>query len=258
MGEKRYFWLRLQHDFFQSKRIKKLRKLAGGDTYTIIYLKMQLKAIMNDGVLTYTGIEPTFADELALDIDEEPDNVLVTVNYLLSCGLMEAGDGNDYLLPYAIENTGSETSAAKRMREFRDRQKEEQNVTLLHECSEMFKIRDGEKETEKEKESYIETETDRGLFATPSMTEIESFARERGSAVDPKRFFQYYEDNNWMDGKGKPVRDWKKKFISWEGYEKKKPSAKGATAEDLRRQEELDRIAIEQVKRLHKKMCGEE
>ena len=111
---------------------------------------------------------------------------------------------------------------------------------------------------DKDRIDKVMLEESSGLFATPSLTEIESFARERGSNVDPKRFFQYYEDNNWMDGKGKPVRDWKKKFISWEGYEKKKPSAKGPTAEDLRRQEELDRIAIEQVKRLHKKLCGED
>ena len=50
MGQnKRYFWFKLFDDFFQSKRIKKLRNLAGGDTYTIIYLKMQLKALKTDG-----------------------------------------------------------------------------------------------------------------------------------------------------------------------------------------------------------------
>ena len=41
---KRYYWLKFRDDFFDSKRIKKLRKMAGGDTYVIIYLKMQLKA----------------------------------------------------------------------------------------------------------------------------------------------------------------------------------------------------------------------
>ena len=44
-GNKRYYWLKLMDDFFDSKRIKKLRKMAGGDTYTIIYLKMQLLSL---------------------------------------------------------------------------------------------------------------------------------------------------------------------------------------------------------------------
>ena len=33
---KRYYWLRFRDDFFDSKRIKKLRRMAGGDTYVII------------------------------------------------------------------------------------------------------------------------------------------------------------------------------------------------------------------------------
>ena len=79
----KYYWLKLNKDFFNSKRIKKLRKLAGGDTYTIIYLKMQLLSLTKDGYLEYTGLEKTFPEELALDIDEDPENVAVTVSYLL-------------------------------------------------------------------------------------------------------------------------------------------------------------------------------
>lgn len=81
MSEKRYFWLKLYDDFFTSKRIKKLRTIAGGDTYTIIYLKMQLKALKTDGYLYFDGVMSDFADELALDIDENPDDVKVTINY---------------------------------------------------------------------------------------------------------------------------------------------------------------------------------
>lgn len=40
--EKRYWWLKLPEDFFNQIEIKLLRKIAGGDTYTIIYQKMLL------------------------------------------------------------------------------------------------------------------------------------------------------------------------------------------------------------------------
>ena len=80
---KRYYWLKLKDDFFTSKRIKKLRNQAGGDTYTIIYLKMQLLAMKTDGVLTWTGLEENFAEELALDLDEKPDDVEVTLSWSL-------------------------------------------------------------------------------------------------------------------------------------------------------------------------------
>ena len=65
MGEKKYYWLKLQNDFFSHKEIKKLRKIAGGDTYTVIYLKMLLVSLKNDGCLFYDGVEETFAEELA-------------------------------------------------------------------------------------------------------------------------------------------------------------------------------------------------
>lgn len=144
--QKRYYWLKLHDDFFSSIRIKKLRKMAGGDTYVIIYLKMQLKAIKTDGCLSWKGYEQDFVDELALDIDEEPDNVRVTLAYLISCGLAETDGNTNFFLPYAIENTGSESSAAERMRKMRERN----NVTPM--LQDRYVEKEKEKDIDKEKD----------------------------------------------------------------------------------------------------------
>lgn len=128
---KRYYWLKLHDDFFNSKRIKKMRRMAGGDTYTIIYLKLQLMAMKKDGVLTFSGLEPTFAEELALDLDEEVDDVRMTLAYLVSCGLAESNGEASLFFPYAVENVGSEGASAQRMRELRARQ----NAEALPEAS---------------------------------------------------------------------------------------------------------------------------
>lgn len=151
---KRYYWLRLKDDFFASKRIKKLRRLAGGDTYTIIYLKLQLLAMKTDGIIKYTGLEEDFADELALDIDEESDNVRVTLSYLLSTGLAETSDNVSYYFPYAVENTGSEGASAQRMRDHRARKASLGDTDVTP----MLQISDGEIEIEKEKEIEIQKE----------------------------------------------------------------------------------------------------
>lgn len=165
MGEKRYYWLKLKEDFFSSKRIKRLRNLAGGDTYTIIYLKMQLKALKTDGFLYFDGLLGTFADELALDIDESPDNVKVTVSYLLSCGLLETNDDAAYKLTYMDNVIGSETAHTQRQRDYVARQKERQaslNDGKASFCDEsvtrMLRDGDAEKEIEKEKELDKEKE----------------------------------------------------------------------------------------------------
>lgn len=151
MAEKRYFWLKLYDDFFTSKRIKRLRTLAGGDTFTIIYLKMQLKALKTDGYLYFDGVMEDFAKELALDIDEEPDNVKLTINYLLSVGLLETNDGEQYKLPYLDKCIGSENASAQRVRDHRAKQK------ALHcntDVTEVKRIGNAEKEKSKSKNIY--------------------------------------------------------------------------------------------------------
>ncbi len=212
---KRYYWLKFRDDFFDSKRIKKLRKMAGGDTYVIIYLKMQLKALRTGGVLEFTGIEKEFAEELALDIDESVDDVRVVLAFLLSYGMCECSDNVHYYLPYVTENTGSETASTQRVREYRERQK------ALHcnaDVTEVKRIGNVEKEIEKEKE--IESEIDapkgaRGRFAPPTVEEVKEYCRERGNGVDAQRFVDFYEMKGWMVGKNK-MKDWKAAVRTWE------------------------------------------
>lgn len=154
MAERRYYWFKLKDDFFDGVKIKKLRQLAGGDTYTIIYLKMLLKAMKHDGVLEYQGVEGNIYEEIALDIDEKAENVQVALTYLLSKGLAEQ-IGNDCFLPESVENVGSENSSAQRVREYRNRQK------ALHCNTDVTQVKricnaEKEKNIEKIKETDIE------------------------------------------------------------------------------------------------------
>lgn len=145
---KRYYWLKLMDDFFDSKRIKKLRKMAGGDTYTIIYLKMQLLSLKKGGYLEYSGLEDEFYKEIALDIDEDEINVQVTIQYLLSCGLLETSDSIEYKLPFVQDNLGSETASTRRSRKSRENaQKMLQCNKLQQNCNVEIDI---EKDIEKE------------------------------------------------------------------------------------------------------------
>ena len=158
---KRYFWLKLHKDFFQRKEIKRLRKIAGGDTYTIIYLKMLLRSIMSEGKLYFDGLEENFCSELALDLDESEENVQITVTYLLNSGLLEMRSEDEYYLPDTKNSTGCETAVAARVRRHRDKKKALQcnaDVTQVkHFCN-------GEKEIEKELYKELEhRERDRDI-----------------------------------------------------------------------------------------------
>lgn len=126
---KRYYWLKLPKDFFEDKAIKRLRQIAGGDTYTIIYLKMLLKSMEDDGKLFYEGIEDTICDEIALDINESADDVQVTMNYLEKKGLLVVTD-SEVELTRLREMVGSETDKAELMRKLRSKENSN-NVTQI-------------------------------------------------------------------------------------------------------------------------------
>lgn len=132
---KRYYWLQLSEGFFRDKKIKKLRKIAGGDTYTIIYLKLMLATMNTNGVLTYEGVEDSLAEEVALELDEDEENVQVTLNYLIHKGLMQEIDTGEFLLPQVPECIGSETASTRRSRLSRENQKSLQCNTKTLQCN---------------------------------------------------------------------------------------------------------------------------
>lgn len=158
MAEKRYYWIQLKEGFFQQKEIKKLRKVAGGDTYTVIYLKMLLAAVKQANKLFFEGVEDDFPQELALELDEDPENVKVTLAFLERQGLIEVLSKDEFYLPQCNEMVGSESESAARVRRHRDRKALHCNndvTALLQSGNTDIDI---DKEIEKDKEIEIEKE----------------------------------------------------------------------------------------------------
>ena len=239
---KRYFWLKLHKDFFQRKEIKRLRKIAGGDTYTIIYLKMLLRSIMSDGKLYFDGLEDDFASELALDLDEKEENVQITIQYLLKSGLLKMCSDEEYYLPDTKDSTGCETAAASRMRRCRAKkeQLERNNVTRMLQSGYGEIEKELEKDIEIEKEidsSAKSTTTKRKRFEKPTLSQITQYCLERNNNVNAEQFYDYYESNGWKVGKNS-MKDWKACVRTWErnGYDRpiKKKNNKQDTLNDMR------------------------
>lgn len=141
---KRYFWLKLKDDFFSQKEIKMLRRISGGDTFTVIYLKILLLSIRNDGKVYFDGIASNMVEEIALEIDEDVENVQITFNYLQQKGLLVFNSDDEVELSNIHSMIGSETAAASRMRKSRSKKEIESkrnNVTpqLHHSYTEIEK-----------------------------------------------------------------------------------------------------------------------
>lgn len=89
MSIKKYYWLKLKETFFSDLRIKKLRKMAGGDTYTIIFQKIMLLSLKDNGLIKFQNIEQNLQKELALILDEDEDNLIVTLGFLTQTNILE-------------------------------------------------------------------------------------------------------------------------------------------------------------------------
>ena len=252
---KAYYWLKLKKDFFDDPKILKIRSVAGGDTYTCIYLKLLLKSLDNDGVIFFDGIEPTIEAEIALKIREQEINVKAAMAIFESLGLLQKGEGEDVRLPEAASLSGKECDSAKRVREFRAKQKE---VKALH-CN--GAVTSGNEnvtlELEKEKELELETETEEAnastcaracegekkptkRFQKPTLDELIAYKQKANLAlVDCEAFFDFYESKGWVIGKN-PMKDWQAAMRNWDRTERErggkcKNNSLSLSVEDVRR-----------------------
>nr|DAU63952.1 MAG TPA: replisome organizer protein [Caudoviricetes sp.] len=149
---KRYYWIQLAQDFFKSKEMKLLRKIAGGDTHTIIYLKMMLISLEDGGHIYYDGLADNLAEEIALVIDENVEDIKITLIFLESKGLLTRKNDRDYFLEQVPEMVGSETASTRRSRKHRE-------LRGLH-CNTIATTCNGDIDIEKDIDTEIEKDVD--------------------------------------------------------------------------------------------------
>lgn len=173
---KRYYWIQLTQDFFKSKEMKLLRKIAGGDTHTIIYLKMMLISLEDGGCIYYDGLADNLAEEIALMIDENVEDIKITLLFLESKGLLTRKSDRDYFLEQVPEMVGSETASARRVRKFRENQ-------LALQCNDDVTKRNGDIDIEKD----IDTEIEKDIDENPVELIVEEY-QSRIAQLDGTQF----------------------------------------------------------------------
>lgn len=75
-----------------------------------------------------------------------------------------------------------------------------------------------DKESKNDKKAIKRTDR---AFTPPTIDDVIAYCKERGSSVDPEKFFDYFDAGGWIDSRGNRVKNWKQKIITWEGREKR-------------------------------------
>lgn len=123
---KRYYYLKLEEDYFTNKVQKALRKLPSGAEMCLCYLKMQLLGLRSNGVLVFDGIYDSFEEEIAQEIDEDDSIVKLTLGMLRKWNLIYDESDSQIYMQEMQGRFGSTSEVAQRVAKHREKQK------LLH------------------------------------------------------------------------------------------------------------------------------
>ena len=246
---KKYYYLRLKDNFFDSDELKILESMKDGYLYSNILLKLYLRSLKNDGKLVVNERIPYNAEMLSSVTGHQVGTIKQALSMFKELGLIEVlENGAIYMLD--IQNfigKGSTEADRQRLYDRRISEERKQNkLTQSRNLEEICKKSTPEIEIELEKDIEIEKEihssaksttTKRKRFEKPTLSQITQYCLERNNNVNAEQFYDYYESNGWKVGKN-AMKDWKACVRTWErnGYDRpiKKKNNKQDTLNDMR------------------------
>lgn len=127
MSEKRFYWMKLQEDFFEDDAIQWLEEQKHGKEFALLFLKLCLRSLKSNGVLIRqvgTMTVPYDTAKLAEITRTDFKTTYVGLGLLKKSGLIEVLDDGAIRIGMVADMVGSESGAAERVRHHRERAKQ--------------------------------------------------------------------------------------------------------------------------------------
>ncbi len=274
MAEKRFYWIKLKTDFFNQDTIDFILQQENGCKYIVLYQMLCLKTANNNGELnTKIGemivpynIEKIQRDTKYFDID----TIIVALELFKKLGLIYEEEDKTLKISSFNELVGSESSSAKRVREYRQRKALQCNKNVTQEIE--YRDRDREKSIDIDKNidkdnkredifNYIESNFARTL----SPIEIDKISQWLSlyeeniikyaielSVLNGKKTFNYVEGilKNWQGSN----------FTSLEEIKENEKSKKNKVIENIpswyNREQQDDLMSDEELREFEKMLGG--
>lgn len=232
---KKYYYLKLKDNFYDSEQMIILQNMQDGYLYSDILMKLYLRSLKTDGKLIFNNIIPYTPEVLAQVVRHQVGTVKQALQIFKQLGLIEILD-NGTIFMLDIQNfIGKSSTEADRIRQYRNEINEEKII----ECTNVQQMNDkNTPEIEIEKEIDIEIKKENIIkeknnkFKKPTIEEIEEYCKERKNNINAQQFYDYYESVGWKVGKNS-MKDWKACIRTWENKEKQKQQPK-LSARELR------------------------
>ena len=142
MVNKGYYYLKLKENFFESDELKILESLENGYLYSNILLKLYLKALKNDGKLTFNDYIPYDVKMLATITGHNVDVVEKAIKIFQNMHLIEILDNGTIYMLDMQKMIGSISNEGVRKAEYRERIKleKEKGGTQLGQSPDIISI----------------------------------------------------------------------------------------------------------------------
>ena len=123
MADKKYYWLKLQKDFFKRHDIKIIKSMPNGKDYVIFYLTLLLESLNHDGELRFSDTIPYNEEMLSVVTDTNIDIVRSAMKILTELKMVEVLEDSTIFMTEINKMLGCESSVAERVRNHRSSQK---------------------------------------------------------------------------------------------------------------------------------------
>lgn len=188
--------------------IKLSRKLLDWEWYGNIntcrlFVHMLLKANWKDGKfegkVIPRGSFVSSIGNLAKETSMTNDEVRTALKHLISTKEVTKQSYSKYTV-FSVNNYAEYQDVPK--------QNPSQIPSSSHSIPNLFPTIEEKKEVKKGRNNNI--------FVPPTVLEVAEYCVERKNNVDAEAFVNFYTANGWVQGKGKPIKDWKAAVRTWE------------------------------------------
>lgn len=209
---KKYYWLKLDEDFFKRHDTKIIMKMPNGYEYIVFYQQLLCESLDHDGKLRFNELIPYDANMLAIVTDHNVDIVKSAIQIFIDCGLAEIWDDKTLYMTKVQAMTGSQTEGARKKQlqrggqkvdncppEIRDKREEIRDKNKLNKIS--F-LKNGENEIV---ENFVENAI--------TIDDVQDYILATGREVNVNHI--WITTNGLTEYKGQPIYDWRGLVDNW-------------------------------------------
>lgn len=221
MSDKKYYWLKLQKDFFKRHDIRIVEAMQNGKDYILFYLKLLLESVTHEGSLRFSDTIPYSEEMLSTITNTNIDVVRAAMGVFKQLGMIEVLEDSTILMNEIETMIGCESSVAERVRKHRANQKLLQCNEVKQNCNTEIE-KEIELDIDKEKHKSIDYQQIADMYNNTcvSFPRCTSMSDKRKKAIkarlkhfcidDFQRLFTMAQESDFL--KGKNERNWSATF----------------------------------------------